>query len=228
MTIRSRRLFVRLATTTGLVGLLALSTPSAWADIETYSLSIGNSGINGTPGPYATVTVNRTSSTTATLTFDALSGFFFTGGAAAVGANFANSANVTVSAISGTPSQSYTDGGSGTFDGFGSMNKSIDAPNSAFNNKSSEIKFNVTLTSGSWTTVADLLTNNSDGHQVAADIGICNAGCTAFSSTGYATADGGGTISQVPEPTMISLLTGLGGLLAFVAVRVRRRQVQQL
>ena len=226
MTNVSRRLFARLATVFGLVGLLALSTSSAWADIETYSLSIGNSGINGTPGPYATVTVDRTSSTTATLTFDALSGFFFTGGAAAVGANFASA--VTVGTITGTPSQAYTASGSQQFDGFGDQNTTINAPNGAFSKRSSEISFTVTLNSGTWTTVADLLTNNSDGHQVAADIGVCNAGCTAFSSTGYATADGGGTISQVPEPTMISVLTGLGGLLAFIAFRVRRPRVEQV
>ena len=54
--------------------LLALGVPSASADTLDYTLTVGNSAISSF-GPYGTVDVNRTSNTTATITFTALTGF---------------------------------------------------------------------------------------------------------------------------------------------------------
>ena len=79
--------------------------PSAWADSLVFDLNQSNLGA-GFTGPFIEVTVDRTSTTTATFTFDALTngGFTYlmhTNGAAAVNIN---AASFTGSVISTTNS----------------------------------------------------------------------------------------------------------------------------
>src|SRR5713101_7903097 len=54
------------------VAALAFGTPSARADVITFNLDTPNTAISGFTGPYGTVTVDRTSTTTATITLTSL------------------------------------------------------------------------------------------------------------------------------------------------------------
>src|SRR5262245_15475036 len=59
----------------------------ARADTLTFDLGTPNPGISSFPPPYAAVTINRTSSTTATITFQAYAGYLI-GAAQAADLNF--------------------------------------------------------------------------------------------------------------------------------------------
>jgi hypothetical protein len=190
------------------IGLIA---SPAMADIITYTLNTPNSGIPG-PAPYGTVEVDRTSSTTAVITFtsNTAGGYYFTdGGSAAVNSN----GTATISNITGNSAGGngvYSDGGSGTEDGFGSFSNSVNTMGS-FTNRSSTITFDLTLGSGTWASASAVLADNGSNHLAAAHIGQCDSAtnCTSFSNTGFA-ADG--TV-PMPEPASIVLLgTGLLGL----------------
>src|SRR5437899_4174393 len=59
-----------LKTASSMIGcLLAFTVLQARADSITYDLTTGNSAISGYAGPYGSVTVNRTDSSHATITF---------------------------------------------------------------------------------------------------------------------------------------------------------------
>src|SRR6266436_6873701 len=113
--------------------ILAFSQ-NAKADLFSFDLGIGNSAISGFPGPYASVEVNRTSASTATITFTSLTNggniyLLGDGGTAAVNVSGA----FTLGAISGsnagtgfTPGP-YSQGPAGNSDGSGSSNLQIDS-----------------------------------------------------------------------------------------------------
>src|ERR1700732_1576273 len=54
------------------IGFIAFTVQPTKADSITFNLTDGNSAISGYPGPYGSVLVNRTSTTTATITFTSL------------------------------------------------------------------------------------------------------------------------------------------------------------
>jgi hypothetical protein len=163
------------------LGALALSAP-ARADMIQFDLTVNNLPSNQTgPGPDIQVTVNRTSSTTATITFQSLtdtSGFTYLmrGNSAAM---FSANGTVTISNFSasnafvgvkdstntvspftgpGTP----TSGGSSSADGFTGGNvpkftSSISLGGMDFTGSATTISFDLTDTSGTWATANDVL-----------------------------------------------------------------------
>jgi hypothetical protein len=191
---------------------LVLSATPAWADVVTIDLSQNNLGIVGTIG---TVTVNLTSTTTATITFQASAGYKFTdGGSAAV------NVNATTWGVSTFSPATLTDAGAGNEDGMGSFNQTFNLPNS-FPDSQTTISFVLTDTSGTWSGAANVLALNTPGGNgggyAAAHFGVCDVGCTAFAGglTGFAagntqTFPGG---SNVLEPNSASLAVLALGLL---------------
>jgi hypothetical protein len=77
----------------------------AKADLFSFDLGIGNSAISGFPGPYANVEVNRTSNSTATITFTSLingGNIYLLGDGGTAGVNVSGA--FTLGAISGSNS----------------------------------------------------------------------------------------------------------------------------
>jgi len=202
------------------IAMLLVGATPALADVATFTLNTGNSALSGVSGPYGTVMIDLTSSTMATITFTADSGFLF-GGVNAVDANI-NATSWTISGLTGTalsgfsgPSLSKT--GSGTVDGFGVLNqtfKEFDGFTWALNS--------------TWANAASVLTANGGGFDAAAHIFVCgNVGGTAQGAcvqgngalvTGFATE----TAGVVPEPTTLFLL---GSGLCLLGGALRRRLI---
>jgi len=118
-------------------------------------LDTGNSAISGFTGPYGSVSVDLTSSTTATITFTSLTNagnIYLFGDDGSVDINI-NATSWTLGTITGsnagtgfTPGP-YSDGGSGNVDGFGVFNQTINSFD-GFTHSSDTISFDVTDTSG--------------------------------------------------------------------------------
>lgn len=222
------RRFTTIGAGVALAALLALSlSPAANADDISYYISVPSTGLSGFTGPYATVSVNLTDATHATVTFDSLTNggyLYLLGGNSAADVNV-NASGFTVGSLSasnsvagfsvGTPS----DGGSGTVDGFGTLNENINMSD-GFTSSATEISFVLTNTAGTWASDSSVLTPNTSGYIAAIHGFACATPCTTTegaATTGYA-ANGG----IVPEPSSL-LLIGLGLAAMFGAVYYRRR-----
>jgi hypothetical protein len=221
-------LFVALAAT---AIALAAGSPLR-ADSVSYSIDTPNSAISGFPGPYATVTVNLTSPTTATLTYTSLvagGNINLFGDGGSVAANV-NAASFTVGSITGTNAGTgFTPGpyslSSGNEDGFGNFNLQVDSFD-GFTNSADTISFTLTNNTGTWATAADVLTPNGSNGPTGGAVGM-HAFITPFPAnsangaivTGFATNSGGPTPivgPTVPAPPSVVLLSAgvllLGGV----------------
>jgi hypothetical protein len=193
----------------GLVAIAGLGLQQAKADTFSFNLSVGNPAISGYPGPYASVNVNRTNSTHATITFTSLTAagnIYLMGDGSSVALNV-NATSWTVTNVTGSNSGTgftpgaYSNGGSGNVDGFGVFNQTINSFD-GFTHSSSTIRFTLTNTSGTWANVAAVLAANSGGSLAAAHIFVtvspANAGngalCTGFAANGSQVPDGGTTV----------------------------------
>ncbi len=84
--------------------LLTFGAPRASADTISFTINTPNTAISGFTGPYATVTVNRTSTTMATITFTsdtAAGNIYLMGDGSSVDVNV-NATSWTVSGIAGS------------------------------------------------------------------------------------------------------------------------------
>ena len=203
------------------LGMLFGVSGTALADFV-YTMDTNNIAV---PGPTGTATVHLDDSTHAIVTFvanTALNYFFLDGGTVAVNVNATTWALGTIAgnSVSGT----YSDGGAGNEDGFGSFNQTINSPNAGPNNRSSMVVLSLINTSGTWANDMLVLIGNASGSAVAAHIGVCPTGpqgdCTV---TGFTIDSDGGREQQVPEPGMLGLLAM--GMMASGVVITRRRRV---
>jgi hypothetical protein len=206
------------------LGLLhGFGSGRAAADLLTLTLSNGNSALTGIPADFGTVLVNRTSSTTATITFTADqshagSGYLFgDGGSMGVNVNATSFLAIvpTFSQFAGFSTASFTQS-SGNEDGFGSFNLSwnnFDGYTHAIESGT----FTVTDTSGTWASAADVLAPNNKGFEAAAHMFIADSNPPdphgSALVTGFA-ADG--PAKGTPEPASLALLaTGALGLAGY-------------
>ena len=174
-----------------LIAVACLGLQHAKADTVDYTLGTSNSpGTLGT-GPFGTAHVDLTSSTTATITFTAASGYLFVdGGSVAVNVN-ANAWTIGNFTSNGDP---VSGDGAGNEDGFGSFNQKVSMQNSS--NGASIISFVLTNTSGTWLFgAANVLAFNGQNWKVAAHIQIAT-GLTGFAAgpSGGSVPDGGTTV----------------------------------
>jgi hypothetical protein len=163
---------------------------AARADMISFDLTTANL-VNPPFAPdYATVTVNQTSTTTATITFSSLQvaitsaqasayntanptlnqltagTYWYTmGDGTSAGVNV-NANTWTLGAITalrnGSAAGTYTDGGSANgVSGFGSFNQTINNNGQAAKDSATSISFSLTNTSGTWANAAAVLKKNS-------------------------------------------------------------------
>jgi hypothetical protein len=235
--------------------LIMAGRASADLDIATYNLTTSNlsGSINANPpytGPFATVTVDLTDATHATITFDSLTQLiggntyvylFHSNGA--VGVNV-NATSWGVSNISGSNSYASTypsllpgpvspsDGGASTFDGYTTgqtkLNQSIDLTD-GFQASATEIQFTLTNTSGMWTSAhlglpGSVLTPTGNNQIAAAQIGAWKVGDpNGYNPTGFAgdaSLDRPPIVSGVPEPSTMALVAL--GAVGFLGYGLRR------
>src|SRR5262245_54231928 len=188
---------------------LILGVGSAMADSITYTLDNPNPGLSGFTGPYATVDIDRTSSTAATITFTSLTtnGITFLMGSDAAGMNVAGTfslGTITPSFLPGF-NGTFSDGGSGNMDGFGTFNLRI-SDSCGYPCAASKLVFTLNATGGTtWGSASGILTPNSQGALVAFHGFACTSPCTVADgalSTGFA-ANGGAV--NTPEPGSVLL-----------------------
>jgi hypothetical protein len=206
-----------------LIALVGLGLQQAKADTTSFNLSVGNPAIAGFPGPYATVLVNRTDATHATITFTSLTNpnggtpviyMFGDGSSVAVNVNAATwgVSNITFVQPAGFSDPLIQNGGSGNVDGFGVLNQTFNSFD-GFTHASTQISFTLTNTSGTWGSAGAVLIANGQGALAAAHIFVTldppNTKNGAL-ATGFA-ANGG---SQVPDggATVMLLGVALGAL----------------
>lgn len=200
----------------------------------TYNIGAPSSGVSAFPGTYATVNVNLTSSTQATITFTTLpfsnpqnAYLMGDGGAAAVNVNATTWTVTNISAsnsLSGFTPGPFSDGGASNQDGFGSFNQNLNGTpgtGNGFTNSADTITFTLTNTGGTWADAGSVLTNNAKGWLASIHLFVCDnpaSSCTASSAasvTGY-----GANSGVVPEPASM-LLFGSG--LVAIGIRLRRK-----
>jgi hypothetical protein len=210
---------------------LGLAGQSVNANVTTYSLDNGNSAISGYSAPYGTVTVDLTSTTTATITFNSgvENGKAYLFGDVFVNVD-ANSWSVSgiSAANSGTgfSTGGYSDGGNaGQVDGRGKFNQAINNNNdNGFSASATSITFTLTDTSGTWAGANNvLLANSGNGNFAAAHVFVTldpPIEADGAYTTGYAGAATTTTNSRVPDggSTLILLgfaMMGLGSVRAW-------------
>jgi MYXO-CTERM domain-containing protein len=207
----------------------AAGISAAQADVLSFDLTAGNSAISGFTGPYASVTVDLTSSTTATINFASLSNngnIYLLGDGGTAGVNV-NASTWTLSNITGTNAGTgftpgpWSDGGAGNEDGWGSFNQTINSFD-GYTHSSDTLSFQLTDTSGTWASAANVLAPNASGFEAAAHIFVTTSpanGANGALATGFAAG-----VSSVPEPsTWAMALMGFAGL-GYAAFRRNRRE----
>ena len=223
------------------IGLCLAMAPFAAADMYTEDLSIVGAGLSCSPactGPYVSMTVDRTSPTIATITFDALSNStyqYLIGDDGQALALEVNATSASVSGISATqlpgftsisysPVYSFTPPGTG-YDSLGYFNVLLDGTGAGYNTAATSISFTLTDNSGTWASVFDVLTSkgNDYGYAVGVHTYVCpDSSCATTDET---TSGSVGAPPAVPEAASLPLLaTGLAGLWLTV-LRKRARAV---
>jgi hypothetical protein len=91
-------------------------------------------------------------------------------------------------------------------DGFGDFSLSLNSYD-GYSHAANEVSFEITNTTGLWTSDAAVLTNNANGATAAIHAFACASPCTvAAGALANGFAANGGTNTDVPEPTSLTLL----------------------
>jgi hypothetical protein len=195
------------------------------AQTEVLTLGAPDAKISGDTGPYATVTITLTSPTTANVEFDSLTNggnlyLIGDGGVADLNVNgtYAPLSSVVESSSVGF-SPTFKDNVPGQVNGFGVFNLSLNNTNAS--DLATQISFSLTDTSGSWSSVSDVLIGNNDGYLGAAHIFPCPTPCSTSSTIGASGYAAGNEVTLAPEPASM-LLFGTGLLAIGTVVRRRR------
>src|SRR5438132_82130 len=151
----------------GALSALFLAAPAAHATIIE-SINTPNSAIAGFTGPYAQVSITRVNNNTANIVFTSLTtnGRTFLmgdGGTADLNVNGAytlGSVTPTGPASGGFAAPSFTGNSPGQVDGFGNFNLSLNLFN-GYNSAANSISFQITNTTGLWTSDAAVIVNNA-------------------------------------------------------------------
>jgi len=197
------------------------------ADAIQYSISSGNPALTdaGFTGPYATVTVNRVNSTTATVTFNSLTQtiggntYVYLMADGSSGAVNVRANSWSISGMSGSNSYAgfttpqLSNAGSQNVDGFGVMNQTVDNFD-GFSYAMTTLSFTLTNLSGTWANAGAVLIANIQGALAASHIFVAqliNGQLVNVNVTGYA-ANGGAV--NVPDggTTVMLLGVALGAL----------------
>ena len=229
--LNSARRFVGIGT--GVLAL-ALFANAVRADTVVYTIGQGNPKIAPYPGPYVSVTVNRTDSTDATITFSSLSDSTYTylmGGAQSADVNV-NATSFTASnftltnAYSGYSTPSETGYSSQNVSTFGTFNLAMDSFD-GWSHTSSTISFTITNTSGTWSSAGNVLKDNSNGNSVASHIFVATTPPTQSNgavATGYATDVDQPHFVTAPLPAPIYAGLALLGIMG-IMLKLGRRSV---
>jgi|SRR6266404_4357167 len=194
----------------GALSVLFLAAPAAHATLIE-SISTPNSAIAGFTGPYASVSITRVDNNTANIVFTSLTtnGVTFLmgdGGTADLNVNGAYTLGaVTETGLAGF-SPTYIGNTPGQVDGFGNFNLSLNNFD-GYGDAANSVSFQITNSTGLWTSDAAVLANNANGANAAIHVFACTSPCTVAEgalATGFAA--NGGTTTNVPEPATLALL----------------------
>lgn len=199
-----------------LVMFAFIALTSSVARADQVIINTPNSGLSGTPGPYATVTyvLNGANIDVTVTMFPGFEAFGQGNGNSGIfGFNVVGStAGLNITNLVGV--NGFFPAG-GQMDGFGNFDVTLECCNPA--NAVSSFSFTVSRTGG-FSSASDIFEANATGAHFAVHIAPTNGNPTGFA------ADGGQPTTETPEPASMLLLgTGLLGTAAGLRKRFRKK-----
>lgn len=200
----------KLALSLALFAVVALGSAAA-ANADQVVISVPNSGLSGTPGPYATVTYVLNGNVIDVNVQMALGMTAFGSGNGNNGIFGFNIVGSTAGlSVTNLPAGFSANLGGGQMDGFGNFDVTLDCCNPQ--NGVTSFSFTVSRTGG-FSSASDLFEANSSGAHFAIHVAPTNGNPTGFAADA-------GTPNEVPEPTGMLLL---GSGLVTLAAGLRKR-----